>query len=267
MEQKQIALIGCGKLGKSILRGLQRSEGPLASKIRISVARESSKAEILSEFGITAETNNSKVVDGADLIVLATKPHQIEEVLSKIVRDDRPRKWVSLAAGLPVASIENRVAKQDQVFRAMPNTSAALQSSMTLLYSQTPNDSAVTELFRKVGEVLWLKEENMIERLTPLTASSPAFFYLICEGFEDYLRDLNLSAAERSQLIGQTLLGAGRKILNDPRPSAELLSEVATPGGMTLEGLRKLSEFQAREAFHQALVAAFEKSKSLSKSK
>lgn len=277
MTPSKIGFLGCGKLGKSILRGIKASKNSeasnnidsLISSLAVSVTRDSSKADLLQEFAsdlkLTVEINNNKVIAESDLVVLAMKPHQIESALANVLRDNRPRTWVSLAAGFSLEKLTKLVPSGDTVVRAMPNTSAAFNSSMTLLFSEQKESPAVSRLFKTVGEILWLRNEALIDALTPLTASSPAFFYLVCEGFEEYLSTLDLDASERSQIIGQTIQGVGRKILKDPRPFHELLSEVATPGGMTLEGLRTLNEFEVRDAFKTALQSAYDRSKTLAK--
>jgi pyrroline-5-carboxylate reductase len=265
MDNSKIGFLGCGKLGKSILRGLKTQGDSALNDLAISVTRESSRLEIGNEFGVHCEINNNKVVSESKLIILAMKPHQIQQALKSLIPDQQPRTWVSLAAGMSLSTLEQLLPANDRVFRAMPNSSAAFCSSMTLLFGATGTDTRVENFFRQVGETLWLRSETLIDTLTPLTASSPAFFYLLCEGFEDYLKTTDLSSEERSKIIGQTIQGVGRKIMQDQRPFSELLSEVATPGGMTLEGLRTLNEYETRQAFHQALVSAFEKSKHLAK--
>jgi pyrroline-5-carboxylate reductase len=263
MQGKKTVFLGCGKLGKSILRGLKARDDRRLGEILVSVTRESSKQEIENEFGIPVLTHNNQAIADANLVVLAMKPFQMEAALQNLARDPRRRTWVSLAAGLPLESVARHLPPEDRVFRAMPNTSAAFCSSMTLLYGTGEASAEVGHFFQAVGEILWLRKENLIDALTPLTASSPAFFYLLCEGFDDYLQGLELTLEERNRLIGQTVQGVAQKILNGKKSFHELLSEVATPGGMTLEGLRTLNEFQIREAFRRALEAAFEKSKSL----
>jgi pyrroline-5-carboxylate reductase len=258
----KIGFLGCGKLARSILRGISKRDLWKQHSFSASVTQEASAASLRQEFAIEVFTDNQSLVDFCDLIILGAKPHQISSILSKLKPLPRSKTWVSLCAGLSYEKLRSWLPSNDEVVRAMPSTSSAFNESMTLLYADKKH-ALVNELFQAVGSVLWVSEDLRIDQLAPVTASSPAFIYHLMEGFEDYMTSLELNPTETSLLIGQMLKGVAQKILSESKSAEELIKEVATPGGMTVAGLRKLTEFEARKALTEALKAAYERSKEL----
>ncbi len=253
-----LALLGCGKIGEALLMGLLNSK-LFNHKTIVATTRHTETADSVSKrLGIEVHTDNLRAVKHADLVILATKPSQSLEVCRGI-RAGIPRNAlvISLATGVPTTVIESLLRPKTAVVRAMPNTPIVIARGMTVLCRGTHvNDEQlqlVHKLFATVGEVAHVEEELM-DAVTGLSASGPAYIYVIIESLAEAGVKVGLPRELATKLAAQTVLGAASLQLATGKHPALLKDSVTTPAGVTIDGLMELEEGGLRVTLIKAIV-------------
>jgi pyrroline-5-carboxylate reductase len=214
--------------------------------------------------------SNSDVADHADLVVLATKPQSMNEVLIELAPRLGPGKAepliVSIAAGISLDSLQNGLAGYSRLVRVMPNTPCLVgsgASAYALGSGVRPHDERlVRELLQAVG-VAHRVAESALDAVTGLSGSGPAFIYTIIEALSDGGVRVGLPRDVATSLAAQTVLGAAKMVLETGRHTGELKDQVTSPGGTTIAGIHALEKGGLRAALMDAVQAAAEKSSSL----
>jgi pyrroline-5-carboxylate reductase len=219
------------------------------------------------EGGVKTTPVNGEVMDAADVLILAVKPDQVSSVLTEIKPKFTSRHLlVSIAAGVPLAKMEAALPDGARVVRVMPNTPAlvgASASAFAVGLSAQPEDAALVEkLFSSVGLALRVKE-SLLDAVTGLSGSGPAYAFLIIEALSDGGVAAGLPRDVATRLAAQTLLGSARLLLESGQHPGALKDMVTSPGGTTVEGLHELEKAGVRGALMNAVRAASEKSKRL----
>jgi len=228
-------------------------------------------ADTLTAFG--AETgahgakSNAEVVKFARVLLLAVKPHQVGEVLAEIREAVTPEHLlISIAAGVPLAKLEASLNPGSRVIRVMPNTPALLGASATAFApgkSTSAEDIALAQrLFSAVG-IAFAVKETLLDAVTGLSGSGPAYVYLMIEGLSDGGVAAGLPRDIATKLAAQTVLGAARMVLETGLHPGALKDMVTSPGGTTIEGLHELEKGGVRGTLISAVRAAADKSKKL----
>ncbi len=264
---KKLALIGCGKLGEGLLSGMLGSQLIPVERVEATVA-EPERAEFLVEkYGVKAHLHNVQAVKGADLVLIAVKPQQVKEVLREVknvLRKDAV--IISAAASVTTALIERELGHPLHVVRAMPNTPCLIRHGMTALAPgthATPDDVALArEIFGAMGRTVVVDEKHM-DAITGLSASGPAYVYLIIESLAEGGVKLGLPRELSTELSAQTLLGAASLVLQTGEHPAKLKDMVTTPAGCTIDGLLELEEGGLRVTLIKAVVRAAHRAKQL----
>src|SRR5262249_20945320 len=213
---------------------------------------------------------NNEVVESANVLLLTVKPDQVDEVLAE-VRSHFTEKQVliSIAAGVTIARLESKLGSTARVIRVMPNTPALLEASATafaLSQSALPEDAALAQkLFSAVG-VAYPVKEALLDAVTGLSSSGPAYAFLMIEALSDGGVAAGLPRDIATKLAAQTLLGSARMVLETGLHPAALKDMVTSPGGTTIEGLHALETGGVRGALISAVRAATDKSKKLGQS-
>jgi pyrroline-5-carboxylate reductase len=267
LANKKVAVLGAGKLGGIILKALLR-EGLLSKESTRATVRHSDRALRLAEnLGIEVGTDNAKAVQGADIIFICVKPQTVQEVLEEIRPHISPGQLViSVAASVPTRQIESVLGVKTAVVRAMPNTPCAIGAGMTGLcrgrYVSAEEIELASSLFDVVGKTVVVDEKYM-DAVTGLSASGPAFIYIILESLAEAGVKVGLPRDVATLLAAQTTMGAAKVVLETGDHPALLKDAVTTPAGCTIDGIMELEEGKLRVTLIKAVVKATQRAKEL----
>ncbi|WJW75777.1 pyrroline-5-carboxylate reductase [Thiohalobacter sp. IOR34] len=270
MNEKIICFIGGGNMARSLIGGLI-SDGLPAGRMRVADP-DPARLEGLGEaFGVATFADNRAAAEGADVLLLAVKPqvmHQVAQQLAPQVTAGQPLV-ISIAAGIRSGDLERWLGGEAAVVRCMPNTPALVQSGATALYAN-PRVSAeqrdlAESILRAVGLTLWLEDEALMDAVTALSGSGPAYFFLVMEALQAAGESLGLPAETARLLTLQTAFGAAKTALECSEGPAVLRQQVTSPGGTTERALQVLEEGGLRELLQRALRAARDRSEELAR--
>jgi pyrroline-5-carboxylate reductase len=264
---KKVAVLGAGKMGGILLQVLLK-QGLLSPKNTTATVGHEDRARALSrKLGIPVGTNNRKAAESADIILIAVKPQVVEEVASELRGSISPRQLViSVAASVPNRLIEETLAADIPVIRAMPNTPCLLGCGMTALargaHASAKHVEMATALFNVVGRTVVVDEKHM-DAVTGLSASGPAYIYIIIESLAEAGVKVGLPRDVATLLAAQTTMGAAKVVLETGDHPALLKDSVTTPAGCTVDGLMELEEGKLRVTLIKAVVKAAQRAKEL----
>jgi len=262
-----IGFLGAGKMATALARGFIRAGLVAADQVIASDPSEAARAAFGREVGAKTTASNPEVATFADVLVLAVKPDQVAGVLADI-RDSFTGKHclISIAAGVPLAKLDVGLGTGARLIRVMPNTPALVGASATafaLGKSARPEDGELAQrLFSAVGLALQVKEA-LLDAVTGLSGSGPAYAYLFIEGLSDGGVAAGLPRDVATRLAAQTVLGGAKMVLETGLHPGVLKDMVTSPGGTTIEGLHELEKGKLRGTLISAVRAAAEKSKKL----
>jgi pyrroline-5-carboxylate reductase len=262
-----IGFLGAGKMASALAKGfleagLTDADGIIASDI-FEPARESFSKAV----GARATASNIEVLKFASVIILAVKPDQISEVLLDIARPfTKDHLLISIAAGVRLSKLEGGLGPAAKVIRVMPNTPALVGASATafaLGKAATAADGDLAlKLFSSVG-VAYQVKESLLDAVTGLSGSGPAYAYMMIEALSDGGVAAGLPRDVATRLAAQTLLGAAKMVLETGLHPGALKDMVTSPGGTTIEGIHELEKAGIRGALMNAVRSATDKSKKL----
>jgi pyrroline-5-carboxylate reductase len=256
----RIVVLGAGKMGETLIRGMLSAGATSAERI-VATAGHQPRLDALGErLGIATTLDNRQAVRGADIVLLCVKPQIGLAVLEEIAAELGPGHLViSILASLTTGAIERRLSASVPVVRAMPNTPALVRSGMTALCAGAHASAAALEtaaaLFEPLGRTLIIDEKHF-DAVTGLSASGPAFVYLMIESLADGGVKVGLPRGVATELAAQACLGAARMVLETGAHPALLKDEVTTPAGCTVDGLLQLEEGGVRVTLIKAVVEA-----------
>jgi pyrroline-5-carboxylate reductase len=264
MAERRIAIIGGGRIGEALLAGLLTSGW---TEIVVTSRREERVAELHERHGVEATTSNRDAVRGAALVVIAVKPQDIDALLAEIGPLLSPEQTVlSIAAAIPTAHIETRIADGVPVVRAMPNAPSTVHEGMAGISAGAHAGDAQLALAEDVlshlGRVVRVPEQAM-DAVTAVSGSGPAYFALLAEAMIEAGILLGLSREISTTLVVQTMLGTGTLLRDERMHPVELRESVTSPGGTTIAAIRELEQAGVRAAFLNAIQAAMQRSKEL----
>lgn len=244
MLDKTIGFVGAGNMAAALIRGLLASETVRPSQIWASDVRSERLSELASLHGIVTTTDNAKLVEACDVIVVAVKPQVIDKVLPTIAASLRPNALVvSIAAGVPIEAFESRLPEGTRVIRTMPNTAAMALAGATAISRgthATEEDVRVAErLFEAVGRVVVL-DESLLDAVTGLSGSGPAYVMLMIEALADGGVKVGLHRETALMLAAQTVYGSAKLLLDTGEHPGKLKDMVTSPGGTAIAGLHTL---------------------------
>ncbi len=263
-------VIGCGKMGSALVSGAVRSGALSSSHVWGLDPVAAASAEFCRQTGAQAATTLSELADCCDTFLLATKPHQVRDVLTQLgaALGDKPALLISVAAGIPISVLEGCLPETVRVIRTMPNTPALVgkgASAYSLGSRATPDDAHAAEvLFSSVGLAI-ATPESLLDAVTGLSGSGPAYGFIIIEALADAGVRQGLPRNDAIKLAAQTLLGAASMVLETSQHPAALKDMVTSPGGTTIAGIAALEQHAMRHALHEAVAAATLRSKELSR--
>jgi pyrroline-5-carboxylate reductase len=267
LSGKRVAVLGAGKMGGILLKALLE-KGLLAAKATSATVQHEERAQALSkQLGIAVGTNNLAAVRGADIILICVKP----QVVADVVRQIRPKVSkkqliISVAASVATSHIEKVLGGNVPVVRAMPNTPCSVGYGMTAIckgkFADAKHVEIATTLFNVVGRTVVVDEKHM-DACTGLSASGPAYIYIILESLAEAGVKVGLPRDVATLLAAQTTLGAATVVLKTGDHPALLKDAVTTPAGCTIDGIMELEEGKLRVTLIKAVVKAAQRAKEL----
>ena len=266
----KVGFIGAGKMAGALANGFLHAGLISAESAIASDPFEGARRSFETSTGIATTEDNSKVVAKANVVFLAVKPDQVASVLSGIKPAFSPDKLlVSIAAGVALGKLEGNLEPGSRVVRVMPNTPALVGASATGIapgaHASWEDTELVKRLFEAVGIALEVKE-SLLDAVTGLSGSGPAYGYLMIEALSDGGVAAGLPRDVATRLAAQTLLGSAKMVLEIGAHPGALKDMVTSPGGTTIEGVHQLEKGGLRATLMNAVRAAAEKSETLGRS-
>lgn len=260
MNNGKIVFIGGGNMARSLIGGLV-ADGLPADNIHVLDTQKTVLKALKQEFAVQVHDDLATAVTSADVIVLAVKPQQMQEVVKSLAT-----VWpanallISIAAGIRLADLGRWLQSDAAIVRAMPNTPSLVQAGATALFA---NDNVKEQqreqaeaILRAVGLALWLDSETKMDAVTALSGSGPAYFFLVMEAMENAAIELGLPQETARLLCLETAFGASKMALESDLPAATLRQQVTSPGGTTERAIHELEDGGLHGLFENALVAA-----------
>ncbi len=266
MSEKNIGFIGAGNMAEAMIRGLLRGHVFAPPQVTASGPREERRRELAERYGIRVTQDNREAARQA-IVVLSVKPQIIARVLDEIGDAIDPDALViSIAAGVPVAAIQSKLAKGTRVVRAMPNTPALVDAAATAIaggeHARESDLDDARRIFDAVGITVVL-DESQLDAVTGLSGSGPAYVFLILEALSDAGVKVGLSRRNAQLLAAQTLLGSAKLLLETNEHPGRLKDMVTSPGGTAITGLHTLESGGLRTTLMNAVEAATRRSREL----
>jgi pyrroline-5-carboxylate reductase len=264
-----IGFLGAGKMATALASGWISAGLVRAEQIRASDPAAEARDHFQRETGVAVGTSNKDVVAASEAVVLAVKPQQVAEVLSEVAPLFGSRHLlISIAAGIPLARLADLLGSQARLVRVMPNTPALVgagAAAHAASAAATPHDiELVDRLLNAVGRAFPLPEK-LLDAVTGLSGSGPAFVYVLIEALSDGGVLMGLPRAAATELAAQTVLGAARMVLETNQHPGALKDMVTSPAGTTITGLHALEKGGFRAVIMDAVQAATRRAEELSK--
>lgn len=267
LRDKKVGFLGGGAMASALVRGLLVSKTMQPAQVRVSDVKAARIEELSRQFGVEATSDNAALVAWADVVVVAVKPQIVDRILP--VLHDHLREGalvVSVAAGVPIAVFEEGLPANARVIRTMPNTAAIALAGATALAAgsaATADDVAVAlALFESVGRCAVL-DENLLDAVTGLSGSGPAYVMVIIEALADGGVKVGLGRDTALMLAAQTVFGAAKLQLETGEHPGRLKDMVTSPGGTAIAGLHTLESGGLRRTLIDAVEAAARRSAEL----
>ena len=266
-SHKRVAILGAGKIGGILLNALLE-KGLLSPTLTSATVQHEDRARVLSEkLGVPVSTDNLAAVSKADIIFVCVKPQVVQELMEQIRPAVSPDQLViSVAASVSTSQIEKALGGNIPVVRAMPNTPCALGCGMTAIckgkFASSRHVETACALFDLVGKTVVVDEKHM-DAVTGLSASGPAYIYIILESLAEAGVKVGLPRDVATLLAAQTTLGAATVVLQTGDHPALLKDAVTTPAGCTIDGIMELEEGKLRVTLIKAVVKAAQRAKEL----
>jgi len=268
--EKNLTVIGVGKMGDTLIKSLIRNQVIEPEHIFGTTSCEETALKIKERHQINVGVDNREAVSKGDIIILAVKPQMIVKVLPQIAPELNEDKIViSIAAAIRTGFIEKELNQPIPIIRAMPNIASLVNAGMTVLCpGQFVNDDhlgVALKIFQSIGEVEIIRREELMDVVTALSGSGPAYSYMMVESLTDGGVRMGLPRELARKLAAQSILGGAKMVLETGLHPALLKDEVTTPAGVTIDGLMELEDGGFRVALIKAIDRATQKSRLISK--
>ena len=263
---QKIAFIGGGHMAEALIGGLLSTKLCGSDRIWATDPATGRLDHLKKQYGIRVGSQNREAVAWGDVVILAVKPQVLDAVLQEIGCELAKALIVSVVAGVPIRRIAEACSLPTRVIRTMPNTPAMVQAGMTALAIGAgvgvDDVACVERIFESVGKIVTV-EERLMDAVTGLSGSGPAYVFLAIEALADGGVKMGLSRETAGLLAAQTVLGAARMVLETGQHPARLKDQVTSPGGTTIAGLHQLEQGGLRSTLMNAVEAATKRSQEL----
>lgn len=261
-----IAFIGGGNMAGAIIGGLIR-QGLSASQIEVVEPFEATRTALQQKFGITAQPAATAALARAGLVVWAVKPQTFKEAALQAAPHTARALHLSVAAGIRTDSIA-RWLGSERIVRAMPNTPALIGQGMTGLYARAgrvgaPERALVEQVVATTGTYLWVEQESLLDAVTALSGSGPAYVFYFLEAMTNAGVDMGLTQAQAHQLAVGTFAGAAELARRSEEPLSVLRERVTSKGGTTHAAIQSMETDEVAQRFMRALDAAENRAREL----
>lgn len=268
LDNKIITFIGGGNMATALIGGLIAS-GVAPQQIRVGEPDAERRTTLERGRGVQTGADNAEIISGADAVMFAVKPQVLPAVAqasAAAIAAGRPLV-MSIAAGVTTVALAGWLGGDAAIVRAMPNTPALIGLGAAGLYANSSVTAAQRDtaaaIMGAAGEALWIEDEALMDAVTAVSGSGPAYFFLVIEAMEAAGIELGLAPADARRLVLQTALGAASMAKNGDAEAAELRRRVTSPGGTTAAALAVLEDGGLRELFKRALTAARDRGREL----
>jgi pyrroline-5-carboxylate reductase len=266
LERVRIGFLGAGAMAEALAGGLVAA-GFAATRLVAADPDPARRKRFEEGLGVRATTDNSEAVAASDLVVVAVKPDKVRPVLTDLDGDRSRPLWISIAAGVTLDRLKAALSGGARIVRAMPNTPAQVHAGATAFCANNlvreDDRAAARALFAAVGTVWEAPNEDLLDAVTGLSGSGPAYVFVFLEALADAGVRVGLPREAAAQLAAQTVFGAARLVLESGRHPAQLKDQVTSPGGTTIAGLERLEARGLRAALYEAVAAATERAREL----
>jgi pyrroline-5-carboxylate reductase len=266
-SQLRVAVLGAGKMGGILLQAFLKQQMLVPSQLVATVAHAERAAALSAQWGVEVSTDNLAAARQADVILLGVKPFQVPALIAEIKPALTPEKLlISFAASVKTGAIEEAAGIDVPVIRAMPNTPSALGAGIAALcrgkFVTEAQMALASRMFEAVGRTVIVDEKHM-DAVTGLSASGPAFIYIILESLAEAGVKVGLPRDIATLLAAQTTFGAAKMVLETGYHPALLKDAVTTPAGCTIDGILELEEGGLRVTLIKAVMRAAQRAKEL----
>jgi len=262
-----IAFIGGGNMATALISGLMKSRDPRL-QVRVADPSADARIQLRSTFEVFVCSHAIEAAEGADVIVLAVKPQVVAGVLAELAGSIKPEQLIlSIAAGITIEAIVRHLGPRQAVIRSMPNTPALVGEGISGMYAgeycRAHHRKQAERVLRAAGDVIWVEDESLMDVVTAISGSGPAYFFLLAEALAAAGVRLGLPEDVARQLAEKTCAGTGAMLKNSDTGAAELRRRVSSPGGTTQAALEVLAQGKFSELVYMAAVAAEQRGKEL----
>ncbi|WP_119344526.1 pyrroline-5-carboxylate reductase [Facilibium subflavum] len=271
MVNAQICFLGGGNMTASILSGLV-NDGIHPSAITVVDRHQEKLCYLQQSYKINISTDAAEAVQQADVIVLAVKPQAMDELtqsIKPVVQKKSGQLFISIAAGVPIKQFAYWLGERVAMVRAMPNTPALIGCGATALYANEQvsrqQKEIAEQILRRTGTVIWLDNESLMDTVTAISGSGPAYFFLMMEYMIEAGMQHGLTEKQATLLTTQTAFGASKMALESTSKISQLRRNVTSKGGVTAAALKAFEDSGFKEAIDAAISANLARSSSLSK--
>jgi len=271
LSKKTIGFVGAGNMAGALIKGLITSNLITPLQIIASDRDKKKLVGIAEKYGIKVFNENCEVAEAADIIIVAVKPDSLPAALEEIAPGVTKEKLlISIVAGkttgaildsLSAAGMRHKVA----VVRAMPNMPALVGEGATAVFAAEGKAAKIADaIFGAVGTVVKVNEETLLDAVTGLSGSGPAYIFLFMEALVEAGVNLGIPVEDAKKLVFKTALGAARVAWESKKDMAELIKTITSPGGTTIEGLKEFEKAGLKKIVSSAVFAAAKRAKELS---
>ncbi|ATB40810.1 pyrroline-5-carboxylate reductase [Cystobacter fuscus] len=267
MLERTIAFIGAGNMAEALIKGLLRAGTARPDSI-IATGRRGERLDTLQRtYGVRTTLDNVAAVREADVVVLAVKPQALDKVLIQVApAADQKKLFISVAAGVPISVMERRLGQGVRVIRTMPNTPSLVGMGACALapgeHASEEDMAVASRVFQSVG-ITTVVEENLLDAVTGLSGSGPAYIFLVIEALSDAGVKVGLPRYTAQKLAAQTVLGSAQLLIETNAHPGQLKDQVTSPGGTAIAGLHTLEAGGLRTTLINAVEAATRRSREL----
>ena len=267
LKNRQVGFVGAGNMGEALIKGLLNGHLCRPEQIMCSDIRPERLKTIKEAYGVKTTSSNSDVVKHSDIVILAVKPQILKQVVVDIGKYFEPSKLViSIAAGVAMESIEYCAKQELKLIRVMPNICVSVGEGISAIAAgkhATKEDLSVAKaIFDSAGKSLFI-EEYLLDAVTGLSGSGPAYIFLIIDALADAGVKVGLARSDALLLASQTVLGSAKMLIETGEHPGRLKDSVTSPGGTSIAGLHALEEGGVRTTLIKAVEVATQRSKVL----
>jgi pyrroline-5-carboxylate reductase len=267
LKNRQVGFVGSGNMGEALIHGLIHGHLCRPDQIICSDTRPEKLKVIREKYGVKGTSHNSEVVKQSDIIILAVKPQILKPVVNDIAKYlDLSKLIISIAAGVSLDTIESCSKKELKLIRVMPNICVSVREGVSAIsggkHALREDLMMAKAIFDSVGKSLFI-EENLLDAVTGLSGSGPAYIFLIIDALADAGVKVGLSRDDALILASQTVLGAAKMLIETGEHPGKLKDMVTSPGGTAIAGLHTLEEGGLRTTLINAVEVATNRSKAL----